>query len=187
MSGQGRTAGLILIVVGVAIDLAIVLWGVAGLVEDRLRPTGFALLIVVSSLVVLLPFVGGGIFLLRRGRVEKTEMERLQKEQRLVGMIEAQGTVSIAHAAASLGVSRDEVQSLLYDLVGKNLFTGYIDWKAGKLVAQDAVNIQSTVANGHCPNCGGQVEMAGKGTIGCPYCGAEIFLSVAPSVVGGQA
>jgi DNA-directed RNA polymerase subunit RPC12/RpoP len=28
-----------------------------------------------------------------------------------------------------------------------------------------------------CPNCGGEVELAGKGVIKCPYCGAEIFLT----------
>jgi DNA-directed RNA polymerase subunit RPC12/RpoP len=27
-----------------------------------------------------------------------------------------------------------------------------------------------------CPNCGGELELAGKGLITCPYCGAEIFL-----------
>ena len=27
-----------------------------------------------------------------------------------------------------------------------------------------------------CPNCGGQLELGGKGIIKCPYCGAEIFL-----------
>ena len=27
-----------------------------------------------------------------------------------------------------------------------------------------------------CPNCGGALELAGKGLIRCPYCGAEIFI-----------
>jgi uncharacterized protein (DUF983 family) len=27
-----------------------------------------------------------------------------------------------------------------------------------------------------CPNCGAQLELAGKGLIVCPYCGTEVFL-----------
>ncbi|MDF2757766.1 MAG: hypothetical protein K0S99_398, partial [Thermomicrobiales bacterium] len=30
-----------------------------------------------------------------------------------------------------------------------------------------------------CPNCGGELVLAGKGLIKCPYCGAEIFLGPA--------
>ncbi len=29
----------------------------------------------------------------------------------------------------------------------------------------------------HCPNCGGELQLAGKGLVKCPYCGAEIFLT----------
>ena len=28
-----------------------------------------------------------------------------------------------------------------------------------------------------CPNCGGKLELAGKGIVTCPYCGVQIFLS----------
>jgi DNA-directed RNA polymerase subunit RPC12/RpoP len=92
-------------------------------------------------------------------------------------MIEAQGTVSIGNAAVELDVSRDQLKEFVYDLVGKGLFLGYVDWKGGKLVAQDAAQIQSAAVNGTCPNCGGQVELAGKGVVSCPYCGSDIFLS----------
>jgi DNA-directed RNA polymerase subunit RPC12/RpoP/uncharacterized protein YjeT (DUF2065 family) len=184
---QGRTIGLVLSGVGILLSLVIVGWGVAGVAEDRLRPTGLLLIVVGAVVIVLGPFVGAGLYLMRRGADEATEMNRLKLEQRLMGMIETQGRLSIPQAAAGLGVSRTEVQSMLYDLVGKGLFTGFVDWKAGTVVAQDAAQIQTTSTNGVCPNCGGRVEMVGKGTVGCPYCGAEIFLSAQPSPVGGQA
>jgi DNA-directed RNA polymerase subunit RPC12/RpoP len=183
--GQGRIIGIILIAAGVLIDLGVLAWGAAGLAEGRLQPTGFALLMALVTMVLTVPLVGGGIYLMRKGGAETVEVEQLRKEQRLIGMVEAQGTVSIAQAAVELQVSRDQLQAFVYDLVGKGLFTGYVDWKGGKLVAQDAAQIQSATANGTCPNCGGQVELGGKGVVRCPYCGAEIFLS-AGAVAGGR-
>jgi DNA-directed RNA polymerase subunit RPC12/RpoP len=29
---------------------------------------------------------------------------------------------------------------------------------------------------GKCPNCGGELQIAGKGVIKCPYYGSEIFV-----------
>lgn len=185
MVGQGRTIGLILIIAGGVIDLGIIAWGLAGMAEGRLQPTGFALLFVLSTMVLVAPLVGGGIFLMKKGAAESVEIEHLRKEQRLIGMVEAQGTVSIAQAAVELNVSRDQLKDFVYDLVGKGLFTGYIDWKGGKLVAQDAAQLESVTASGACPNCGGQVELGGKGVVRCPYCGSEIFLS-AGAVAGGR-
>jgi ribosomal protein L37AE/L43A len=64
------------------------------------------------------------------------------------------------------------VQSYLYDLVGKGLFTGYVDWKRSILYAREAAQMQQST----CPNCGGRREIVGKGVVRCAYCGAELFL-----------
>jgi len=46
-------------------------------------------------------------------------------------------------------------------------------WDEGTLYSRDAAQL-----HGHkCPSCGGAVELAGKGVVRCPYCGAEIFLT----------
>ena len=39
------------------------------------------------------------------------------------------------------------------------------------------VDCVDTVLGGKCPNCGGQLELTGKGVISCPFCGSEIFLA----------
>lgn len=172
-----------MIVVGVILGLGLLLYGASGLAEGRLQSSGFLFLLILGLIVLVAPLVGGGIIMLTRGRSEAAEVELLQKEQKLIGMVEAQGRVSIAQAAVALNVSRDQLQAFIYDLVGKGLFTGYVDWKGGTLVAQDAAQIQSTEASGTCPNCGGQVSLGGKGLVRCDYCGAEIFLK--PGAVAG--
>lgn len=183
MAGQGRLIGIIMILAGLAVGGALIAWGLGGMAEGQLRGTGFALLAALVLMVIVVPLVGGGLFMMTHGKAEEVEIAEIRKQQRLIGMIETQGTLSIGQAAVELNVSRDVLREYVYDLVGKGLFTGYIDWQGGRLVAQDAVQIQSASANGQCPNCGGQVELAGKGLVRCPYCGAEIFLK--PSAVAG--
>jgi len=87
-------------------------------------------------------------------------------------MVLTQGRLAVADAALELDVTRDEVKAFVYDLVGKGLFTGYINWSDGILYARDA----SEMRTNKCPNCGGVRELVGKGVVRCPYCGSELFL-----------
>jgi ribosomal protein S27AE len=73
-----------------------------------------------------------------------------------------------------MNTSRDVVQRDLNELVGRGLFSGYVDWNKGMLYSVEASKLQGQT---HCPNCGGALQLAGKGLIKCPYCGAEIFLT----------
>ncbi|MDQ3411579.1 MAG: hypothetical protein M3509_05615, partial [Chloroflexota bacterium] len=84
-----------------------------------------------------------------------------------------QGQVSIADLVMEMRSTRDRVQNDLYSLVGRGLFSGYVDWNKGVLYSVETSQLQGRHT---CPNCGGQVELAGKGLIKCPFCGAEIFL-----------
>ena len=101
-------------------------------------------------------------------------MAYAEMESKLLGMVKAQGQVEIARAALELGLSRDQVKEMIYDLVHKGFFSGYINWEEGVLYSQEASKLK---AGARCPNCGGQLELAGKGVVRCPYCGTEIFLS----------
>jgi ribosomal protein L37AE/L43A len=72
----------------------------------------------------------------------------------------------------------DQIKKYVYDLVGKGLFTGYVDWKAGRLISQDATLLANKIRDtGKCPNCGAPLSLAGKGLVKCDYCGAEFFLA----------
>ena len=169
----GKVIGLILIAVGIVVGLLGTLFTVATYVGGQTETLGGGALGIACAVVLAVPFVGVGIFMLIRGRREAAEFAEVEKERKLLGMVQAQGQVSVSDVALELDASRDRVKEWVYDLVHKGLFAGYIDWDEGTLYSRDAAQLHGN----KCPNCGGEVELAGKGVVKCPYCGAEIFLT----------
>jgi hypothetical protein len=119
---------------------------------------------------------GFGVWFTRQGRGEAEQFAQVEKEKKILNMVSTQGTVQIGNVALETGMTLDQVKNALYDLVGKGLFTGYVDWKVGKLVSADAAVINQAVVTGKCPNCGAPQVVGGKGIIRCEYCGAEFFI-----------
>ena len=91
---------------------------------------------------------------------------------KLLAIVESRGQVKLDWLASELGLDRKALEEMIYQLVGEKRFRGYIDWKEGDLYAAQAKDIKEN----HCPHCGAEVEMVGKGVVKCPYCGAETFL-----------
>ncbi len=170
MSG-GKTVGIILIIVGLIIAALGILWGLANL-GGELETSGFVL-VVGLSVVLALPLLGVGAYMVVQGRAEEAQMAEVQKEKRLLNMVATQGQISIGQAALELDVNRDQIKVWVYDLVGKGLFSGYINWDDGLLISRRAAELRGN----KCPNCGGEVELSGKGVVSCPYCGTEVFLT----------
>jgi len=172
MVGAGKTVGVILILAGLAIALLAALYLGSGLVAGRSLSAvilGFALV----TIVVVLPLVGVGTFLFIRGKHEEAQFARVEKERKILDMVLTQGKVRIAEVALELRVSRDEAEDLIRDLVGKNLFSGAVNWQDGILYSKEVSQFK---LDRKCPNCGGELELAGKGVIKCPWCGSEVFL-----------
>lgn len=171
----GKTIGIILIVIGIGVCVVAGAWLLASSAgpESSLKLSG-AILGGALAFVIAAPAIGVGVFLLVRGRREAAEMAEAEKEQKLLGMIRTQGQISISEAAIELDVNRDQVETWIYDLVDKQLFAGYVNWDERMLYSRDASQMRG---QNRCPNCGGEVELAGKGMVKCPYCGVEIFLS----------
>lgn len=171
MIGQGKTIGLILMLVAVVLTLAIGLYLFSGVMEGRLATSGFMLGLVVV-LVLAAPLFAGGIYLRAHGRSEALQYSQAAQEKKLLNIVRAHGRADIPELALELNFTRDQVKEAIYDLVGKGLFTGYINWDEGVLYAREASVMQTT----KCPNCGGIREIVGKGVVKCPYCGSELFL-----------
>jgi DNA-directed RNA polymerase subunit RPC12/RpoP len=136
--------------------------------------TGAILGILIVAIILVLPLGGGGVYLLSKGKQESAEYAEIARQKKILNMVLAQGKVTLAEVGLELNTPRDQVEDYVRDLVGKNLFSGAINWKDGILYSKQASEMK---ADRKCPNCGGQVELAGKGVIKCPYCGAEVFLA----------
>jgi len=178
MVGSGRLIGLILIALALAVLVGAGIWITFTLGPEgpgRIQGGGAALTMGCALVVALL--IGGvGVWFLMQGRTEVAQFADVEKQKRILNIIQTQGTVQLASMALEMNMPLSQVKDAIYDLVGKGLFTGYVDWKASKLVSSDAAAINDAVVTGKCPNCGAPQVVAGKGVIRCEYCGAEFFL-----------
>jgi hypothetical protein len=164
-----RIIGIVLIIVSLGIDA----WLAAGLASGS-RGIGVALGFVLFSL----PFLAVGIYLLLNSRGEVKAESKADKERAILNAVMTRGKVGIPDLAIEGNLTREQVRDYIYDLIGKDLFRGYVNWDKGELVSAEAAHIK----DGTCPNCGGQVELAGKGLVRCPYCGTETYLSPAGTI-----
>lgn len=169
---MGKIIGIILIVAGL-------LWcGVAsafigsGMASNAVGASGAILGIGLFGIVPLFILGGVGVFLLISGTREAVQMADVQKKERLLGMIQTAGKISLGSAAIEMKMTQQQVKEAIFDLTNQGLFSGYIDWQEGIFYSRDAANVGSN----KCPNCGGVREIVGKGLVKCPYCGVELFI-----------
>jgi ribosomal protein S27AE len=172
MQNSGKLIGVLLIVGALACGAVGGAWTLANQSDGRLDSGGMIFAIALVA-VVALPLLGAGLFMLSRASREAMELARVAKQRKLLNIVLTQGQVRIAEVALDMNASRDEVKAWLNDLVGKGLFSGYVNWDEGVLYSRQA----SQLKDNRCPKCGGEVKLAGKGVVTCPYCGTEIFLS----------
>lgn len=172
---SGKTIGIILIAAGLIVGAISVAWFASGLADDEsnLRLSGAVLGGAVVFIAIVLPMLAAGIFAFTKGRNEERAMAHVGRQRKMLGIIEAAGQISVADLALQMQGTRDSIQADLYDLVSKGLFAGYVDWNRGILYARQASELRGRET---CPNCGGQIQISGKGMLRCPFCGAEIFL-----------
>jgi hypothetical protein len=168
-----KTIGLILIagsiIVGIIITSLLLVYNN----EGQLSTSGTALGITLSFLFLVLPQLGFGIFLFWKGGQETAVTGRAQEQRKLLDIVKTQSQINISDLIIELNSSRDNVQQQIYQLVGMGLFSGYINWDEGMLYSRQATDLRQL---SNCEYCNGELELAGKGVIRCPFCGTEYFL-----------
>jgi DNA-directed RNA polymerase subunit RPC12/RpoP len=174
MIGGGRVVGLIMMIGSVVLFLGAGAWLLTSLMSEETATSGGTVLGAVIALIVLAPLFGIGVYLFRQGTQESEQYAVVQQEKKLLNMVLTQGQVTIPQIVAELQAPRDVVEDMIRSLVGKQLFSGAINWEKGILYS---VESQSLTGSRKCPNCGGDLRFAGKGLIVCPYCGSEVFLT----------
>lgn len=107
-----------------------------------------------------------------RGRVYSAK-ELRERQTRLAAIVTARGQVHMDDLAHELSAPRDLTRTWIYELVKRGEFSGYINWDEGVLYSREAPALTEA---GRCPNCNGELSLAGKGVIRCRYCSSEIFL-----------
>ncbi len=169
MIGGGRIVGIGLMIGSALLLAAFLAWVLTESVTGGGRTLGLLL-----ALLVLAPIFGIGFYVFRLGTGEKEQYAHVQQQKEILNRVLAQGQVTIPELVVELEAPREEIEDMIRDLVGKQLFSGAINWEKGILYS---VESQQLTDGRTCPNCGSQVEFAGKGLIVCPYCGSEVFLT----------
>ena len=169
MRGGGRIVGLA--IMGIA-GVLFVGWTAA--VAASGTTSGGLILGLFLALIVCAPLLGIGFYLWRKGQQEESEFAQVAQEKKILNMALTQGQVSVQEIIVELQQPRESVEDMIRNLVGKQLFSGAINWEKGLLYS---VESQQLTDGRNCPNCGGKVEFAGKGLIQCAWCGTEVFLT----------
>ena len=172
MIGSGRIIGLILIGVGALVAILGIMYFLTNTgTNSSAKTLGIGFCLVPAAVIA-----GFGVWFMMQGKTETAQFAEVEKQKKILNMVATQGTVQLGNIALETGMTLDQVKNALYDLVGKGLFTGYVDWKGGKLVSADAAAINQAVISGKCPNCGAPQVVGGKGVIRCEFCGTEFFI-----------
>jgi ribosomal protein S27AE len=172
MGKNSSLIGIILIVGGVLVFLGCSVISVVSAFGAEGNSIGGATLGVVLSLFLAIPLIGAGVFLLARDRSEAARQADAVRQRKILDMVKTRGQVNISDIVLELRSTTEQVRNDLYGLVGMGLLKGYVNWDKGLLYSAEAGQLKNNI----CPNCGGQLALAGKGVITCPYCGTDIFL-----------
>lgn len=173
---SGRLLGIILIVVGFGI--AIIGGGFLAVQVGRGETEGglSAGGAVVGAGVFFIPIallIGSGLFMYVKGGQVAEEESMMAKQRQLLDIVKSRGQVGVSDVALEMKVPVDTVKNMVHQLVGLQVFSGYINWDDGTLFSSDASKLKEMT---QCKKCGAPIILAGKGVVVCKFCGTEYFL-----------
>lgn len=170
---QGRLIGIILVIAGFGIAIIAGLFLAVQVSSDELE-TGGAVVGAGLAFIPVALLLGFGLYMYVKGGEEAEEESVMRKQRELLDILRSRGQVEVHDMALELNVSADTVRELVHQLVGLQVFSGYVNWNDGILYSSDASKLRELK---ECEKCGAPIELAGKGVLVCRYCGTEYFLT----------
>lgn len=128
----------------------------------------------IALVVLVAPLVGGGIYVTVFGGQQAHQEAEAARQRKLLNIVQSRGEIRLDELVIEMQMPRDQIKTMIHSLVGLGVFSGYINWEKGVLYSSDASQLRSL---DKCPNCGGEIELSGKGVATCRFCGTEFFLS----------
>ncbi len=150
---SSRLIGIILTIVGLGVALIAGIWLATQVSSSSITGGGAALGAGLAFIPVAL-LVGFGIYLFVQGGSEAQEESVMQKQRMLLDILKSRGQVSVNDMALEMHVSVDNVKEMVYQLVGLQVFSGYINWDDGILYSSEASQLRKL---DKCKNCGGEI------------------------------
>jgi hypothetical protein len=167
---MSRLTGIILIAIGLIIGIVAGAWLFT---NNDLSNSARILGLGIVLLVLVAPLVGGGVYLTIQGAGEAKQQMAAGQQRKLLNIVQSRGEAKIDDLALDLQQPKEDIRNMIYNLVGLGVFNGYINWDKGVLYSSEASKLRDLK---QCPNCGGQIELTGKGIAKCRFCGTEFFL-----------
>lgn len=171
---QMKLIAIILAVIGLLWFLAVGGFLYSGVASGELTNAGFMMGFIIFAGVPSVLGWGVAAYLHFRG-VHEEKSERDARLQTVIAeAVQTRGEVDLDRLAWELSVSKKQVDRAVHELVGRDLFTGYVNWDERRLISVEASELPSD----RCPNCGGEIKLAGRGVARCEHCGTETYLPV---------
>lgn len=135
---------------------------------------------VISSILMGLFVLAGGIVLLRKAKQNKLRSETYKK---YIQIVVNSGETSIDSIASVQGVTSDNVVKNLQEMIDLGLLNGaYINQANRQIVLPNQQSVvQNQKSNGSsskkiitCPGCGAKNVISGNGVQNCEYCGTPL-------------
>lgn len=171
---SGKLVGLVLLVAGMVVGVIAALFLLSGLQSGNLTSSGALLGLGIVFVVLIAPLEAFGIILFVQGRKDEHRAKRAARQRQLLDIVQSRGQVNANDLALEMQISVDDLKTLIHELVGLQVFSGYINWEKGELYSDDARHLRELQ---QCRNCGGEIQLSGKGVLSCRFCGTEYYLS----------
>ena len=170
---QGRLIGIILIAIAFGVAVITSLFIAVQSSSEELEAGGAVILAGLACIPISL-LAGFGIFMYVKGGQEAEEESIMRKQRELLDVLRSRGQVGIHDMALELNISVDTVKSMVHQLVGLQVFSGFINWDDGILFSAEASKLRDLK---ECEKCGAPIQLVGKGVVACKACGTEYFLT----------